>query len=333
MSFSRGVHYRSGCDQGLKYEFELSLWCEDSLCSITMSPLTDALVKYKTLPPWTETTLPETFQTKHSTQSGTWAKIIVQTGSLQYDALNEAGDTLSTSIITPQHTDFFVQPGAWHKVTPLGSLSCFVEFYCRPEDYYQKKYHFAAPHRDVRVLIQGPLSDHKKLNILDLGCGKGRNATYLHAKGHRVTALDKNADSISRLQSVIQQENAEDMFESHVYDIETATLSDNYDLTISTVVFQFLRPDTLPRVVENMQAQTKPHGYHFIIVPVSSPELPCPIDFPSTFAPQALPNHYAHWQICKYHEQLGTFHRKDSSGKPIEAMFATLLAQKSAQIL
>ena len=298
-----------------------------------MSALTDALVKYKTLSPWTETTLPESFQTKHNTKPGTWAKIIVQTGRLQYDALNAAGDILSTDIITPQHTDFFVQPGAWHQVTPLGTLSCFVEFYCRPEDYYQKKYHFAAPHDDVRALSQGLLSDHKNLSVLDLGCGKGRNATYLHAHGHRVTALDKNASSIEQLQAVIQQDNAGDTFQAHEYDIETATLEDSYDLIISTVVFQFLRSEMLPRVIENMQAQTKSHGYNFIIAPVSSPEFPCPLDFPSTFAPQALRAYYVHWQICQYQEQLGTFHRKDSSGKPIEAMFTTLLAQKSGQRL
>ncbi|MBE7383926.1 MAG: SAM-dependent methyltransferase TehB [Leptolyngbya sp. SIO1E4] len=301
-----------------------------------MSLITGELVKYKVLPLWTETTLPETFQTKHNLKQGTWAKIVVQTGSLQYDALNEAGDILSTKIITPQHTDFFVSPGAWHKVTSLDSLSCFIEFYCRPEDYYPKKYHFAAPHRDVQTLISGLLSDHKRLNVLDLGCGKGRNATYLHAQGHRMTALDKNTHSIHHLQAVIQQENAEDTFQAHVYDIETADLTlawnSRYDLIISTVVFQFLRADSLPQVIENMQAQTKPHGYHFIIAPVSSPELPCPIDFPSTFASQALRDYYAHWQICKYDEQPGTFHRKDSSGKPIEAMFATLLAQKNAAL-
>ncbi|MGD1854635.1 MAG: SAM-dependent methyltransferase TehB [Leptolyngbyaceae cyanobacterium] len=293
-----------------------------------MSPLTDTLVKYKTLPPWTETTLPETFRTKHNTKPGTWAKITVQTGRLQYDALSEAGDILSTDIITPQHTDFFVQPGAWHKVTPLESLSCFVEFYCRLEDYYPKKYHFAAPHRDVRALIQGPLSEHKNMAVLDLGCGRGRNATYLHAQGHRVTALDKNVSSIGHLQEVIQQENTRDTFQAEVYDIETATLSDSYDLIISTVVFQFLKASSVPQVIENMQAHTRQHGYHFIIAPVSSPELPCPIDFPSTFAPQELCSYYAHWQVCQYHEQPGTFHRKDENGNPIETIFATLLAQK-----
>ncbi|MEM7062541.1 MAG: SAM-dependent methyltransferase TehB [Cyanobacteria bacterium P01_B01_bin.77] len=295
-----------------------------------MSPLTDTLVKYKTLSPWTETTLPETFRTKHNTKPGTWAKITVQAGCLQYDALNEAGDILSTDIITPEHSDFFVEPGAWHKVTPLESLSCFVEFYCRPEDFYQKKYHFAAPHNDVRALLQGQLFGDRKLNVLDLGCGRGRNATYLHAHGHQVTGLDKNASSIEHLQTVIQQENVGDTFQAHVYDIETAALSDDYDLIISTVVFQFLRVEAVPRVIENMQAHTKPHGYNFIIAPVSSPEFPCPIDFPSTFAPQALRDHYAHWQIRQYQEQPGTFHRKDSSGQPFEAMFATLLAQKSA---
>ncbi|MEO1352893.1 MAG: SAM-dependent methyltransferase TehB [Cyanobacteria bacterium J06635_15] len=292
--------------------------------------ITDSLVKYKTLPLWTETTLPETFQTSHNIKPGTWAKIIVEAGKLQFDILDESGKILSTEIVTSQYTDFFVRPGAWHKVMPLGELRCFVEFYCRPEDYYQKKYHFAAPHRDVQALVQGRLASQKNIDILDLGCGKGRNATYLHTQGHRVTALDKNANAIKNLQEVIQKENAENTFQAHVYDIEAAAINNNYDLIISTVVFQFLRRNTLDFVIENMQAQTNSDGYHFIIVPVSSSELPCPIDFPSIFAPQELHGHYAHWKICEYKEQLGTFHRKDSNGKPIETMFATLLAQKTA---
>ncbi|MEO0869544.1 MAG: DUF1971 domain-containing protein [Cyanobacteria bacterium J06642_11] len=119
----------------------------------------DSLVKYKTLPIWTETTVPKSFQTQHNTKQGTWAKITVEAGRLQYDALSETGEILSTEIITPLHTDFFVSPGAWHRVKPLGTLRCFVEFYCRAEDYYQKKYQFAAPHRDIQALIQNPLAD------------------------------------------------------------------------------------------------------------------------------------------------------------------------------
>ncbi len=290
----------------------------------------NSLVKYKTLPIWTETTLPESFQTRHNTKQGTWGKITVEAGQLQYDSLSDTGEVLSTDIITPQHTDFFVSPGAWHRVKPLGPLRCFVEFYCRSEDYFQKKYQFAAPHREVKALIKGSLVDRTSMNILDLGCGKGRNATYLYALGHQVTALDQNVDAISRLQTVMQTENAGDRFRAQVYDIESADLSDRYDLIISTVVFQFLQRNTLPNVIEDMQAHTNPNGYHFIIAPVASSEFPCPIDFPFTFAPQELCNYYSHWQICEYREALGTFHRKDSNGKPFEAIFATLLAQKNA---
>ncbi|MEM9485864.1 MAG: methyltransferase domain-containing protein [Cyanobacteria bacterium P01_F01_bin.116] len=238
------------------------------------------------------------------------------------------GDLLSTDIITPNHTDFFISPGAWHRVKPLGPLRCFVEFYCRPEDYFQKKYQFAAPHREVKALMQGPLTDQTDINILDLGCGKGRNSTYLYGLGHRVTALDRNADSISRLQTVMQTENAGKRFQAQVYDIESAALRASYDLIISTVVFQFLQRNALSRVIENLQTHTSAQGYHFIIAPVSSSEFPCPIDFPSTFAPQELHDYYGHWQICEYREELGTFHRKDSNGKPFEAVFATLLAQR-----
>ncbi|MEM1369559.1 MAG: tellurite methyltransferase, partial [Cyanobacteria bacterium P01_H01_bin.15] len=140
------------------------------------------------------------------------------------------------------------------------------------------------------------------------------------------------------LQKIIQLEKAIDRFQSHYYDIESATLCEYwendhengkpYDLIISTVVFQFLREEKISTIVTDMQDHTKGSGYHFIIAPVSSPTTPCPIDFPSTFAPQELLNYYNDWHILNYQEQLGTFHRKDSNGQPIQAVFATLLAQK-----
>ncbi|MBE9064664.1 DUF1971 domain-containing protein [cf. Phormidesmis sp. LEGE 11477] len=64
---------------------------------------TDLLVKYKTLPTWTEATLPKTFQTQHNTQSGTWGKITVEVGQLQYDALSETGTVISSEMITSNH--------------------------------------------------------------------------------------------------------------------------------------------------------------------------------------------------------------------------------------
>lgn len=295
---------------------------------------TDSLVKYKTLPPWTETTLPASFQTRHNTKPGTWGKITVEAGQLQYDSLNEAGAVISSNIITADRHDFFVSPEAWHRVKPLGDLRCLVEFYCQPQDYFQKKYQFPAPHRDVQQLMEGPLAGRSDLNILDLGCGKGRNATYLYALQHRVTALDKNVSAIESLQRIIQLEKAAERFQAHGYDIESAALNEYcdagncYDLIISTVVFQFLRHGSLAAVISNMQAHTKRGGHHFIIVPVSSLGAPCPIDFPSTFASQELRNYYADWQVLSYQEQPGTFHRKDSNGQPIKAAFATLLARK-----
>ncbi len=295
---------------------------------------TDSLVQYKTLPTWTETTLPTTFQTRHNTKPGTWGKITVQVGQLQYDSLSETGAVISSDIITPNHRDFFILPEAWHRVKPLGELRCSVAFYCQPQDYFLKKYQLPAPHHDVQQLMEGPLADCSDLNILDLGCGKGRNATYLYALQHRVTALDKNVSAIEPLQRIIQLEKAAERFQAHYYDIESAALheqcqqGDLYDLIISTVVFQFLRYESLAAVIADMQAHTKSGGHHFIIAPVSSPEVPCPIDFPSTFAPQELQHYYADWQLLSYQEQPGTFQRQDSQGQPIKAVFATLLARK-----
>lgn len=138
-------------------------------------------------------------------------------------------------------------------------------------------------------------------------------------------------DAIDRLKHAIETEQARETFAARVYDIESASLRESYDLILSTVVFQFLQRSALPNAIANMQDRTHARGYHFIIAPISSSDFPCPINFASTFAPQELRQYYDRWDIHTYQEQPGTFHRKDERGHPIQAMFATLLAQKSAE--
>ena len=49
------------------------------------------LVCYKTLPIWDVNTLPTLFREKHNTQIGTWAKLNIIKGYVNFDMLTEQG--------------------------------------------------------------------------------------------------------------------------------------------------------------------------------------------------------------------------------------------------
>ena len=44
----------------------------------------------------------------------------------------------------------FVEPRAWHRVTPLtDDLECYLEFYCEPKNYFSNKYELNPAHSEV----------------------------------------------------------------------------------------------------------------------------------------------------------------------------------------
>ncbi|MEM7000040.1 MAG: tellurite resistance methyltransferase TehB, partial [Pseudomonadota bacterium] len=165
-------------------------------------------------------------------------------------------------------------------------------------------------------------------DALDLGCGRGRNSILLRAHGFEVTALDHSQQAISRLQEIVSLEAACQGIQAEVYDIATSSIERDYDLIICTVVLQFLPADTIAGIISNMQSHTKLGGLNVIVAPMSTHDVPCPMDWPFTFKEGELRAYYQDWHLIKYQEALGEFHRTDAAGNRLQACFATLIARK-----
>ncbi len=190
--------------------------------------------------------------------------------------------------------------------------------------YFQQKYDLSATHSEVKALAE-LISPCK---VLDLGCGRGRNALYLSRLGFDVTAVDQNEKALDCLRFASREENLPIQIEH--YDIHQGQIKEEYDLIFSTVVLMFLRPERVPAVLQNMQAQTRKGGYNLIVVAMDTQDCPCPVGFSAPFKEQVLLNAYAGWKILKYNENMGELHKLDAQGKRLKMRFATLLAQKEA---
>lgn len=282
------------------------------------------LVCYKTLPVWDVTTLPKMFCEKHNTQVGTWAKLNIIKGRVNFDMLTEQGEIISQHVFDVEHQPPFIEPQQWHRIANVSDdLQCQLTFYCQPEDYTHKKYQMTQTHSDVSEICQMIQAG----KALDLGCGSGRNSLYLQLLGFDVDAVDKSEMSINNLQQIIANDHLAHINAS-IYDINQANLTGNYDLIISTVVMMFLQPNRIPDIIHNMQTITKSGGYNLIVCAMSTDDFPCTVGFSFTFKENELRNYYQDWQIIKYNEDVGELHKTDIHGNRIKLRFATLFAKK-----
>ncbi|HFR3702487.1 TPA: SAM-dependent methyltransferase TehB [Streptococcus suis] len=281
------------------------------------------LVPYKRMPIWNQETVPQHFLTKHNTKVGTWAKIKVLKGQLKFEPISDLNEILGEFVYGPTDEIPFVEPQTWHRVTLLtDDTEFFLEFFCQPEDFFAKKYDYTRTHSEVLEA----LNTIKPCKVLDLGCGHGRNSLYLAQQGFEVTAVDKHVPSI---QTLLQVKEAEDLdLQAGTYDINSASLEQDYDWIISTVVFMFLERDRVPAIIQNMQERTRPGGYNLIVAAMDTEDAPCPMNFSFTFGEGELKEYYRDWELVKYNEDFGQLHKRDENGNFLKMRFATMLARK-----
>jgi len=158
---------------------------------------------YKELPVWTQQSIPQGFKNQHNTKAGTWAKLTVLKGELRFAMLEKSGVVQSEHVFTPEQQPPFIEPEAWHKIVSASEdVECQLRFYCRPEDYFIKKYQLNPTHSEVLAAM--PYL--KGGRALDVGCGTGRNALYLSQNGFNVDAWDVNENSLQTLRQIVQTE-------------------------------------------------------------------------------------------------------------------------------
>ncbi|QOW46285.1 MULTISPECIES: SAM-dependent methyltransferase TehB [Acinetobacter] len=280
---------------------------------------------YQQLPVWHFANIPDGFKQAHNTQIGTWAKLDILQGHLDFALLNEHGDVLSQQQFNAEHQPPFIAPQTWHKIISASAdIKCQLSFYCDVENYFSKKYQLAATHSEILMAMP-------YLNIgkaLDIGCGHGRNTLYLNQHGFELDAFDVNPTSIHKLNEIIQTEKLEHIHTT-IRDLnQDQNLNGQYDFVFSTVVMMFLQPETIPPLIQNMQNVTQTNGYNLIACAMDTEDYPAQADFPFTFKSNQLREYYQAWNILKYNENVGELHRTDEHGKRIKQRFATLLAQK-----
>lgn len=283
------------------------------------------LVCYKQLPVWNAESVPEGFKNQHNTKEGTWAKLTILKGSLNFALLDESGAILSEHLFSVEHQPPFIEPEVWHKIASVSDdLQCQLSFYCEKDDYFYKKYEMTKTHSEVLAAIP----ELQGGQALDVGCGTGRNTLFLSQHGFDVEAWDVSSNSIQKLNEILAAEQIQNV-KTQFRDLnQNAEITQSYDFICCTVVMMFLQPETIPKLITQMQQATVSGGVNLIVCAMNSPDYHAQPFFPFTFDAGELHDYYHDWTILKYNENVGALHRLDENGQRIKQRFATLLARK-----
>ncbi|HAU0965799.1 TPA: SAM-dependent methyltransferase TehB [Legionella pneumophila] len=272
------------------------------------------------------------FLEKHSTKEGTWGRLFLHEGAIDFAFLNGLGQECSRTRIDQEHPEFQISPAAWHKIIPVSkSFKATLEFYCIPHRYFNKKYGLSAVQSDLVYVYQTYLHHLQEASILDVGCGSGRNLLYLAKMGYQITGLDNNQSALETIQEIARKE-AFGKVVTQLYDLNQPLKLgvERFDFVLSTVALQFLNSERIPFLLTELQEATNKNGYHFLVFPIQSELYSLPEFF--TYLPnqEELYHRYqdAGWSILEYKESVGHLHKQDASGKQIPGVFGILLAQK-----
>jgi len=281
---------------------------------------------YKTLPPWQAGSIPAGFKKPHNTQIGTWARLQIRQGWLQFAWCDKNGQMHSTHRFDAAAQPPLIEPQRWHRIVEaIGDLQCQLHFLCAPEDYFGKKYDLPRTHSEVLAAMP-----HLQIGkALDVGCGRGRNALYLALHGFAVEGIDNNPESLQVAREIKQQERLDNVSFRQVDLNRDQRISGTYDFVLSTVVLMFLQRASIAPLIAQMQQATRQGGHNLIVAAMDSADYPCREPFPFAFRAGELRDYYRGWQLLKYNEDVGHLHKTDAQGHRIALRFATLLARKT----
>lgn len=117
------------------------------------------------------------------------------------------------------------------------------------------------------LIVEASFHMGERQRVLDVGCGMGKNALYLAAHGHSVTAIDADKYSVDWT-----NQRARDLgiparnLVVRQGDIKDLTADDKYQTVISTMVWHFLNQHGIKKVSQAIKDATAGNGFNVISV-------------------------------------------------------------------
>lgn len=123
--------------------------------------------------------------------------------------------------------------------------------------YYTTENLFGEAYKELVAFFE---SHTPKGQVLDLGCGQGRDAIALAKLGYTVTGVDNSSLGIQQMLSIAEKDKLP--VSGIVDDVYTFTITDKYDIVLLDSMFHFYKKDKTKEVafIERIIKELKPNG-------------------------------------------------------------------------
>ena len=110
---------------------------------------------------------------------------------------------------------------------------------------------------------------NRRIRLLDIGCGEGRNAVFFARNGYEVSAFDLSPKGVEKTTRLAEKAGAKvTVFQA---DINEFRLNEEFDVLFSTGVLHYIPSSLRAEVFENYKTFTSPGGLNVFSVFVKKP--------------------------------------------------------------
>ena len=176
---------------------------------------------------------------------------------------------------------------------------------------------------DELIALCPPSGDKK---VLDIGCGEGKDAVYMAAKGYAVTAFDLTQNGIRKTLLLARDRGVD--IKAYVDDINTFETDDQFDIIYSSGTIQYLFEENKKPFFDKLGRITKKNGIVFFNVFVDKPFLELPPDWDKEEKMWKPGELFAYLPAWKFHRIDETIFEDDSNGIPHYHCMDTITCEK-----
>lgn len=194
------------------------------------------------------------------------------------------------------------------------------------EKYGTKEYYWTLEPSSTCFRVLQKCPPLRSMNLLDIGCGEGRNAVFFARNGYLVDAMDISGKGVEKTKLLAKRANVG--LTAFQADVNAYRLEKEYDVLFSTAVFQCVPEDKRRELFEHYKEKTKPGGIHMFSVFVKKPFIaPAPDRDPNAnpWRSGELLGYYSDWRIEWCTEEIFDC---NSSGVPHQHAADRVLAVK-----
>jgi tellurite methyltransferase len=176
----------------------------------------------------------------------------------------------------------------------------------------------------LKVLWAMPFE--KRIKLLDIGCGEGRNAVFFAKNGYEVTAFDLAAAGVEKTRRNAKQAGVQiDVFQA---DLNEYRLKEKFDVIFSAGVLHYILPQLRKDIFDNYKDFTNDGGLGVHSVFVKKPFIqraPDAEDTAHLWYSGEIFGYYGDWQIEHCEEEIFDC---NSSGIPHRHAVNRIIARK-----